>query len=1544
MKDFNLSEWVLKHRSITGFLMVLVLLGGIVAYFQLGQREDPEFTFRVMVVKTLYPGATALETEQQVTDRLEKKIQELPNLDFLRSYSKSGESVIFITPREDTPSKEIPNLWYQVRKKVGDIRMSLPPGIVGPFFNDEFGDTYSLLYAFSGEGFSYAELKAAADSARQQILRVKDVEKADLIGVQDEKIYVEFSDKKLAELGLDTAAVAQILQAQNGMVPAGTVFSSQRNLPIRLTGPFDSVESVANLAVRLDGRTIRVSDFAKVTRGYTDPPEFEMRFNGKEAIGLGVTMNRKGDVLELGKALETAMTRIEGELPVGVEVERVADQSRVVKTAIGEFLRTFFEALAAVLLVSFLSLGFRTGSVVALTVPLVLAGTLLCMWLLGMEIHRISLGALILGLGLLVDDAMIAIEMMARKLEEGWDRMRAATFAYRATAFPMLTGTLITIAGFLPVGLAKSQAGEYTVAIFQVMAISLLLSWIGAVVFTPYLGFLMLKTKGNGDTPGHDLFDTPFYNRLRRWVDRCVEHRKTVIIGTVALFGVGVVTLTQVPEQFFPLSNRPEVIIDLWLPEGSSFAQTEAVAKRMETLLATDEDVVNYAAYIGGGSPRFFLLIVQQLANTNLAEFVVMTRDNVARERVMHRIRLAFATDFPEVRGRAMRLNVGPPMDYPLVFRVFGEDSKIVRSIADRVAEVVRTNPNTVDVNDDWHDRIPSSRLVLDQDKARALGVSTSSLSQALQAHYTGIPVGQFREDDKLIDIVWRAQKDLRAAADELPNVTVRTANGRSAPLAQFVKFETVFEDGVRWRRNRFPAISVRADVVDGMLAPDVAAQIVPKLEPIKDSLPAGYFIETGAAKEDAWIAQKSILIWIPLVVIVTLILLMMQLQNLSRTFLVFVTAPLGVIGAAFALLLFGAPFGFVALLGIIALAGMIMRNSVILVDQIEQDEKAGRDTWTAIVESTVRRFRPILLTAAAAILAMIPLSRNDFFGPQAIAIMGGLTIATVLTVFFLPALYAAWFRVKREPSHADASPAGSNENLVSRDSVIFNGEIPVMARYLIPSIALMIVILAGCTPTRVSDRVVLSTPTDWRHAPVVQDDSNQADLKEWWQGFHDPLLNELISQALAANHDLRIATARVREANAMVTVAESALYPSVDFFSFGGREKRIDRILAVPGKQGGIELVTPTANVITGGLAARWEVDVFGARHLEAEGMAAQAAGTEEARHGVQVGLLAQVATNYLELRGVQERTAILRKNIDIQRERLRTLQAFYRAGLTNEAEVSRQETLLRSTESTLPVLNAAEATLIHRLSVLLGESPAKLEHRLVGATVHPSDLPGIPNLLPSSLLSQRPDLRLAQTEVSAAAASLGAARADLFPKVVLSASGGIGALAVGGFPTLVEGVYALGSGLTAPIFNAGRIRAHIAAADARLDQVAAKYEQTFLLALEDVENAFVAHTSSKERREQLLQAEQAAEKTYRFSEALYQRGASDYLSVLDAQRSKLSINDERVKAETAVRVSLVSLCRAFGGGWAVERSVSRTNDDINIGKNSGPAVAVEQ
>jgi len=1032
MNGFNLTAWALRHRAFTGMLMVLLVLGGVVGYFLIGQGEDPRFTFRVMVVKTLYPGATAAEVEEQVTDRLEKKLQELPHLDYLRSYSKPGESVIFINAREDTPAPEIPGLWYQARKKTGDIAAQLPPGVVGPFFNDEFGDTYSVIYAFSGEGFGYAELKDLAESARQRFLRVPDVEKIDLIGSQDEKIFVEFSDKKLAELGFSATQIAEALRGQNALAPAGRVEEPSQNLPIRITGSLATVDEVANLALRINGASLRIGDVATVRRGYAEPAEFKMRFKGKEVVGLGITMNPSGDVLAMGEALRAEMARIQNELPVGATVEQVADQPKVVKRAIGEFQQTFFEALGTVLLVSFLSLGWRAGSVVALTVPLVLAGTLLCMLVFGIGLHRISLGALILALGLLVDDAMIAIEMMARKLDEGWDRVRAATYAYGATAFPMLTGTLITIAGFLPVGLARSSAGEYTVAIFQVVGIALLLSWVGAVIFTPYLGYWLLKGHPDGEAHGEQ-FDTPFYRRLRRWVGWCVDHRRAVIALTLGLFGLGIAAMSQVPQQFFPLSNRPELIVDLWLPEGTAFAETEAAAREVEAVLAQDNDVRDYASYVGGGSPRFFLLITQQLNHSNLAQIVVMTHDKAARERVLHRLRALFQTDFPKVRGRVMRLDVGPPQEYPVLFRVLGEDPAQVRRIAERVKAIVRANPHTLDVNDDWDERLPALRLKLDQDKARALGVSSLSLAQALRGHYLGLPVGQFREGNELIDIVWRAQPQQRASADGLPDVSVQTGNGAAVPLSQLAQLETVFEDGIRWRRNRYPAVSVRADIVDGVQAPDVAAEILPDLAALRAELPPGYFIETGAAKEDAGTAQKSIFVWIPLVLVATFVLLMLQLQNLAQAFLVFLTAPLGVIGAAFALLLFGAPFGFVALLGILALAGMIMRNSVILVDQIQQDEQAGLSPYEAIIESTVRRFRPILLTAAAAVLAMIPLSRNDFFGPQAITIMGGLIVATALTVFFLPALYAAWFKVERAaaretpPGEAQAEPALSH-------------------------------------------------------------------------------------------------------------------------------------------------------------------------------------------------------------------------------------------------------------------------------------------------------------------------------------------------------------------------------------------------------------------------------------------------------------------------------------------------------------------------------------
>ena len=898
-----------------------------------------------------------------------------------------------------------------MRKKIGDIRNQFPAGIQGPFFNDEFGDTYSLLYAISGDGLKYAELKDVADDIRQQLLRIPDVEKAELVGVQDERVYIDFSESRLATLRLDARQLAAALQAQNVIVAAGVVDTERLKLPLRVDGSFHSLAEIAELRVRIGGSTFRVADIATVRRGYIDPPEMKMRFKGREVVGLGVVANKRADIINVGEALDQAVSAMQANLPRGIDIERVANQPRVIRAAIGEFARTFVEALAIVLAVSFLSLGLRAGMVVALTVPLVLAGTFLAMLVGGIELHRISLGALILSLGILVDDAMIAIEMMARKLQEGMERIQAASFAYSATAFPMLTGTLISIAGFLPVGLARSQAGEYTGAIFWIMTISLLLSWIGAVVFTPYLGYQLLPTRPRG---GHEVFSSPFYNRLRLLIDWCVAHRKTVIIATLALFVAGIAAFSKVPRQFFPQSNRAELIVDLWLPEGSSFAQTEAAAGRMEEILAKDPGVEHFATYVGAGSPRFFLLLVQQLASVNLAEIVVMTKDNKVREAVKQRLEERLARDFAGVQGRVQRLAVGPPLEYPVEFRVRGPEVGKVREIAEQVAAVMRSQPGAVEVGDDWRERVAAVRLAVDQDRARALGVSTESIGTTLQAHFSGIPVGQYREQNKLIPIVWRAEPAERHRIDSIESVYVRNVSGDSIPLSQLVRSRTEFEDAIIWRRDRFPTVTVRADTAPGVQGPDLMNAIGKALEPIRARLPAGYLIEPGASLEASGIAQRSIFAWLPLVAAVTLFLLMAQLHSFRRTMLVFVTAPLGLIGAALALLITQAPFGFVALLGLIALAGLIMRNTVILVDQIDQDEKSGRDTWNAIVESTVRRFRPIVLTASAAILAMIPLARSDFFGPQAITILGGLLVATVLTIVFVPALYAAWFGVRR--------------------------------------------------------------------------------------------------------------------------------------------------------------------------------------------------------------------------------------------------------------------------------------------------------------------------------------------------------------------------------------------------------------------------------------------------------------------------------------------------------------------------------------------------
>ena len=1012
--DFNLSAAALRYRQLTLFFLIVVALGGVAAFFKLGQREDPDFVFRAMVIRTLWPGATAEQVDRQVTDRIEKKLQETPYFKWTNSYSKPGESLIVLELLDTASPKEVPQIWYQVRKKLGDIRHTLPPEAIGPFFNDEFGDVFGSIYAFTADGFSHSELRDYVERVRQEVLRLPNVAKAELIGVQDDRIYVELPPKKLAALGIDPQMIAQALQAQNAVAGPGSLETRSHAVPLRVTGQLDSVAEVSDLVLRANSQTFRLGDIAQVSRGYVDPPIAEMRFRGREAIGLAVSMVRSGDVIKLGEDLKATMQRMKRELPVGIELEQVSDQPAVVKLAVGEFMRALAEAVGIVLVVSFLSLGARTGLVVALTIPLVLAATFLAMYAFGIDLHRVSTGALIIALGLLVDDAMIAVEMMARKLEEGFDKLTAATYAYSTTAFPMLTGTLITAAGFLPIATARSTTGEYTFSIFAVTVIALLISWFAAVIATPFIGAWLLREHriGQGEGP-RDVYSRPFYRRLRAAIEWCIVHRKTVIAATAATFLLGVLGMRFTEKQFFPSSNRVELLVELWLPEGSPVKASEREAARVEALLAKDPDVATYVSYVGNGSPRFFLSLEQNLFRTNFAQLVVLTRDLPARERVIGRLREAFERDFPGVRGRVNRVPLGPPVNYPIQFRVSGEDPATLKALADRVAERVRANPATVDVNVNWGDKVLAMRVDVDQERARALGISSSGVSRALAGAVSGLPIGQYREGDRLVDVVLRAPLAERGSIESLGEMPIATPGGASVPLAQVARVAETLEEPILWRRSRELTLTVRADIVDGVQAPDVTSAIEPTLAELRRSLPPGYRIEAGGAFEENSKAQQSIAAGMPIMVALVLAVLMLQLKSFSRTFMVVLTAPLGIVGVAFALLVFGKPFGFVAMLGAIALGGMIMRNTVILVDQIEQDVAAGSAPWIAIREATVRRFRPIVLTAAAAVLAMIPLTRSVLWGPMAFAIMGGLVIATVLTVVFVPALYAAWFRVR---------------------------------------------------------------------------------------------------------------------------------------------------------------------------------------------------------------------------------------------------------------------------------------------------------------------------------------------------------------------------------------------------------------------------------------------------------------------------------------------------------------------------------------------------
>ncbi|QDZ27781.1 efflux RND transporter permease subunit [Noviherbaspirillum sp. UKPF54] len=1027
---FNLSRWALEHIPLIRYLIVALLLGGVISYGRLGQDEDPPFTFRAMVVRAIWPGATALQMADQVTDKLEKKLQETPYIDRIRSYSKPGETTIILQLRESTPPKETPGAWYQVRKKIGDIRSTLPPGVIGPFFNDEFGDTYGSIFALSGDGFSYAEVKDYADFVRQQFLRVPSVSKVELFGVQDEKINIEFSHKKFAQLGIPFDSIIAQLNAQNAVESTGVLVTATDNLQVRVTGAMKSVKDLEDMELRANGISFRLGDFAKVKREYKDPPQDKMRFNGKEVIGLGISMEKGGDIIVLGRNLEKTVNQIKGKLPVGIELERVSNQPKAVASSVNEFLRTLAEAVLIVLAVSFIALGLHTrpfrvdarpGLVVALTIPLVLAVTFLFMRIFDIDLHKISLGALIIALGLLVDDAIIAVEMMVRKMEEGLSRFEAATFAYTSTAMPMLTGTLITAAGFLPIGLAKSAAGEYTFSMFSVNALALLISWVAAVLFTPYIGYVLLKVKPKANADGqHELFDTPFYTRFRALVNWCVEWRKTTILLTLAAFALGVFGFRFIEQQFFPDSSRPELMVELWMPEGTAFNATEAQAKKFEAFIRKQDGVESVTSYVGTGSPRFYLPLDQIFPQTNVTQIVVLPKDLQAREALRLKIIDAFKNDFPEVRGRVKLLPNGPPVPYPVQFRITGTEVAKVRAIADQVKEIMRANPNAIGVNDNWNEAVKVLRLDLDQDKLRALGVSSQVLMRTANTILTGTTIGQFREENKLIDIVVRQPVEERSTISALNEANIQTASGRAVPLAQVARAHFVWEPGVVWREGREWAITVQSDVVDGIQGPTVSSQINPKLDLLRAELPAGYAIELAGAAADSGKAQQSIAANVPLVIFIIFTLLMLQLHSFSRALLVFLTGPLGVAGAAMALLILHRPFGFVAQLGVIALFGMIIRNSVILIDQIEHDIREGVAPWNAIVESAVRRFRPIILTAAAAVLAMIPLSRSVFWGPMAVAIMGGLIIATALTLLFLPALYAAWFRVKKpEPEIA---------------------------------------------------------------------------------------------------------------------------------------------------------------------------------------------------------------------------------------------------------------------------------------------------------------------------------------------------------------------------------------------------------------------------------------------------------------------------------------------------------------------------------------------
>jgi multidrug efflux pump subunit AcrB len=1018
----NLSEWAIRNRSLVVFLMIVAVVAGTLSFKRLGRAEDPVFTVRTMVVFAGWPGATIDETLLQVTERIERRLQETRNLNNIRSFTTAGATTIFVDLKGSTRPEEVPDIWYQVRKNIGDIRGTLPAGVVGPGFNDDFGDTFGIIYGFTADGFTQRELRDYVEDARSRLLLVPDVSKIEVMGAQDERIFIEFSTERLAALGLDYRALLAALQAQNVVRPSGVLETGDERLFLRVSGAFDNEEDIRSVNFVVGGRNVRLGDIAKVQRAHVDPPQPMFRVNGKPAIGLAIAMRDGGDILALGKNIKREMSDLRADLPVGIEPTLVADQAVTVDTAIGDFMTSLWQAIAIILAASFVSLGVRPGTVVALAIPLTLAIVFAVMEVYRIDLQRISLGALIIALTLLVDDAMTTVDAMIRRLAAGDSKEAAATFAYKTLAAPMLAGTLITVAGFVPIGFARSSAGEYTFSIFAVVGIALIVSWLVAVIFAPLIGVAILKAPkagaGAAQGPG------PVERAFRAFLQAALRLRWLTIGFTLAAFVAAVMLLRFVPNQFFPASDRPELLVDLTLRQNASIRASEAAAVRLEKALAEDKDVDHWSTYVGRGAIRFYLPLNVQLPNPFFAQAVVVARDFEARQRLQGRLEKLLAEEFPDAVGRVSPLELGPAVGWPLQWRVSGPDKEELTRIAQKVAQVIAADANARHINFDWMEPARQLRVKVDQEQVRRMGVSSAALAAVLQSAISGSTVTQVRDDIYLVDVVARATEAERGAVSTLRSLQVPIPGGRTVPLAQFASFEYAQEYPLIWRRNRVPTLTVRADVQHGVLPDTVVASVEPKIRELASTLPKPYRIELGGIAEESASSSASVFAVVPLMLLLMLTVLMFALRSFRRLAMVLTLLPLGIVGVVLALLASGRPLGFVAILGILSLLGMIAKNAVILIVQIEADRSEGRSVRDAVVQASSSRLRPMMLTAISTVLGLIPIAPTVFWGPMAFAIMGGLLVATLLTLVFLPTLYAT---VMKDDARGGAGgPAGA--------------------------------------------------------------------------------------------------------------------------------------------------------------------------------------------------------------------------------------------------------------------------------------------------------------------------------------------------------------------------------------------------------------------------------------------------------------------------------------------------------------------------------------